>query len=203
MAFTIGVVTSVFASLLIWTTETPLDALGSKWIIIGILIALPILEVIGYWIARHLFGNIKILGQLARFGMVGIMNFLVDTGILTLLSLFTGIVAGAWIIPLNVISTSIAVANSYIWNRSWTFRDSAPVSLSAFITFVVVTIGGILINSLIVYGVIEYLPVTDSLTGARRITIAKMLATIVSLLWNFFGYRLIVFKKQHEVIVGQ
>ena len=201
LSFTIGVITSVFAALLLWTTRTPLDYFGDARVIKGLLIGLPVLEVIGYFIARHLLGHVKVLGQMARFGMVGLMNFLVDTGILTALSIYTGVESGVNIIWLNVISTSIAISNSYVWNRNWTFRDREPMTFSGFATFVVVTIGGIAINSAIVFGVVSSIPISGVLTGTRRLAIAKLLATTVSLFWNFLGYKLVVFRKPTATLV--
>lgn len=203
LSFAIGVITSVFAALLMWTTGDPFDVFRENGLFRWILISLPVLEVIGYFIARQLFGNIKILGQLARFGMVGLMNFLVDTGILTALALYTGVEGGLGLIWLNIISVTIAITNSYLWNRNWTFRDKEPITLEGIFVFILVTLGGIVINSAIVYGVTTMLPVSGVLTGTRRITLAKVLATGVSLLWNFFGYRMAVFKKPESTNIAQ
>jgi len=185
-----------------WTTNDPFDVFREGGVLRWILIGLPVIEVIGYWIARHLFGHIKVLGQLARFGMVGLMNFLVDTGLLTMFSIYTGIESGWPLVWLNIISTSIAITNSFMWNRNWTFRDREPITVSGIFAFIFVTIGGIAINSTIVYAVTTALPVSGVLTGTRRITIAKVLATGVSLLWNFFGYKIVVFKKPQNVEVA-
>lgn len=63
--------------------------------------------------------------------------------------------------------------------------------------FMMVSLIGLLINSAIVVGAsIALAPVLTSLINADTIkNVAKILATCVSLIWNFVGYKLIVFKK--------
>jgi putative flippase GtrA len=62
-----------------------------------------------------------------------------------------------------------------------------------FIAFLIVSIVGLLINSGLITLVSSHLP--ESVSAELVKNIAKVVATAVSLIWNFIGYKLIVFKK--------
>lgn len=66
-----------------------------------------------------------------------------------------------------------------------------------FLEFVVVSIIGLIINSVIVVIASSYLaePLSNLINEDTIKNVAKILATCVSLVWNFVGYKLIVFKK--------
>ena len=64
-----------------------------------------------------------------------------------------------------------------------------------FITFGIVTLIGLAINSGIVYAITTFVPPTFVDSQKLWANLAKVLATGISLIWNFTGYRLIVFKK--------
>ena len=55
----------------------------------------------------------------AKFAVVGVVNTLIDYGVFALLAqvLFVNVYLA------QVISYSCGILNSYIWNRSWTFRS--------------------------------------------------------------------------------
>ncbi len=122
------------------------------------------------------------------------MNFSVDTGIVTTLSVWTGIYSGVEIIYFNVVSATIAIINSYFWQRSWTFSEKAPPTKKEFTAFVVITLIGLGINSALVFLVTTFVPTFNGLTEVRLLTAAKVAATLISLFWNFLGYKFIVFR---------
>ena len=73
-------------------------------------------------------------------------------------------------------------------------KDRATVQFAAFL---IVSIIGLLINSFIVYLATSVItPTLEVYVNADTIkNVAKAMATCVSLVWNFMGYKLIVFKK--------
>lgn len=152
----------------------------------------PIFSVVGMFIAYKLGRKIPLAWQFSKFALVGTLNTAIDFGVLNLLITLTGITSGPSIIPLNAFAFSVAVVNSYFWNKKWVFADAKR---GDFVVFFIVTTIGIAINSGILYAVttfIEPIIVTDRTLWAN---IAKVLATGLSLIWNFAGYRLVVFKK--------
>ena len=62
-------------------------------------------------------------------------------------------------------------------------------------TFIGITLIGLLINSGIVVGVTKFVPPAFGLNQELWTNLAKVAATAVSLIWNFAGYRLVVFKR--------
>ncbi|MDP3993562.1 MAG: GtrA family protein [Candidatus Doudnabacteria bacterium] len=62
-------------------------------------------------------------------------------------------------------------------------------------TFIAITLVGLLINSGIVVGVTKFIPPAFGFNQELWTNVAKAGATAVSLIWNFAGYRLFVFKK--------
>ena len=60
--------------------------------------------------------------QIVKFGIVGVLNTVVDFAILNFLMWAFKINSGTWMIVFNITAFSAAVINSYIWNRFWTFK---------------------------------------------------------------------------------
>lgn len=198
--------------------------------------------------------------QLLRFAAIGSINTALDFIILNFITKSFNITSGLELGMLNAVSFVIAVIQSYLWNRAWTFTENSGVSFfqnalrlilvgglgfgaflavfigaaygatSAFFLivlfgffvaelilwaafhlqfgqregaghqftgFIVVSLVGLLINSFII--VIATNLISPSLQGTVNAdtikNVAKIMATGVSLVWNFIGYKLIVFKK--------
>ncbi len=141
----------------------------------------------------------NLFGQLAKFAVVGAMNTAVDFAVLNFLLWATGIYSGRWIILLNAIAFTAAVINSYIWNKFWTFRaeetTQAGVVTKEFSQFLIVSLIGMGINSGIVYGITTFIPPILGIGPEFWANFAKLAATGASLVWNFIGYKFIVFKR--------
>ncbi len=75
-------------------------------------------------------------------------------------------------------------------------QKQAPATASEFEKFVLVSLIGVLINSLILWAGVEVIqtlkiPINDGLVK----NLAKFAAVFVSLVWNFIGYKFLVFKR--------
>ena len=130
---------------------------------------------------EHLFG------QIVRFGVVGALNTVVDFAILNLLYHVVG-----WpLLVSNTISVSVAIVNSFLWNRYWTFsaRRSGGWHQQA-LAFLLVSLTGLLINDAGIW----ILNTTWGGTSVLDINLQKAGASIISLVWNFVGYRLLAFR---------
>lgn len=137
-----------------------------------------------------------LVGQFLRFAIIGLINTGVDFLILNLLIWATGIKEGNGLIPLNIISFTIAVINSYILNKRWAFKDQTQgETAKKFTNFLIISVIGALINTAIVrFGSTNVEPMFG-LSQVMWVNVAKVVATGVSLVWNFVGYKLLVFKK--------
>lgn len=139
------------------------------------------------------------LWQFVKFGATGAMNFSVDVGILNLLSLLTGIYAGLYIILLNSASVAVSVLNSYVWNKLWTFESREKFNWAEFGRFILISIGGIIVNSGLVYILTTPVGPLGNFSPAVWENISKLIATAFSLTVTFSGYKLFVFKPKSDV----
>ncbi len=141
--------------------------------------------------------RIMIFVQFSRFAAVGILNTAIDFGILNTLSLVSGATAGLVIGGVNLPGFSIAVFNSYLWNKLWVFQDRphGEKLFHDFPRFLMVTGVGVVVNSALVVILTTYGGPLVDIEPARWLNIAKVMATAVTFLWNFTGYKFIVFRQ--------
>jgi putative flippase GtrA len=161
-------------------------------------VVIPIIWTSVIFTGRLLKGRLPWAYQFSKFFVVGFLNFSIDFGILNLGSLLTGIYSGKGLIPINFISSSTAITNSFLWNRYWTFSRKGKPVFREVVIFVGVTLMGTAINTGIVYGTTTFMPLFDGLTPPLLENAAKIAASAVTLGWNFIGYRLFVFKDSDD-----
>jgi putative flippase GtrA len=129
--------------------------------------------------------------QFSKFLTVGTLNTAIDFGTLNLLSSLTGIYSGVRLAPLNVLSVLLALTNSYLLNKYWTFK--VPVQAGRRVgRFVLVSLIGVGLNTAFVVA-LTHVVRPAGLTPQLWENLAKMLATGGTLLWDFFGYKFLVF----------
>lgn len=134
--------------------------------------------------------------QFLKFVIVGVINTGIDFLILNIEMLITGITSGPMMFLLNILSFSIATTNSYFLNKHWTFEDKSKTKEGfKFAQFLTVSVVGALINSAIVYLGTTFIEPMFGLSPNLWANLIKLLATGISLIWNFLGYKFIVFKK--------
>lgn len=134
--------------------------------------------------------NQDILGQLARFGLTGLINTIIDFAIFNLLLSLTSWTKGPGLLCINFIAVIVAAANSFYMNRRFTFRASAQPA--QFRQFVISTLCGMALNSLgvMVFANVEY---SNSWATAGALNLGKVCGAILSASWNFLLYRHWVF----------
>jgi putative flippase GtrA len=168
------------------------------------LIATPL----GLRIAFMIGKKIAIIYQVAKFGLIGVLNTLVDFGVLALLTFIfryylnleaTDIFIGTLTFYSLYKSISFIVANtsSYFWNKYWTFEQGGVTKTkSEYIQFFGVSIIGFLINVFIASIVFKkFLISLPGLTPDQLGLIGAAAGSVAGLAWNFIGYKLWVFKK--------
>ncbi len=163
---------------------------------------------LGLRIAFMLGKKIAIIYQIAKFGLIGVLNTLVDLGVLALLTFIYRSYLGleATDVFIGVIkyyslykSISFIVANvsSYFWNKYWTFEQGGKQkSNSEYVQFFAVSLVGFLINVFIASFVFKTVLVSlIGLSADQLGLIGAAAGSIAGLAWNFIGYKLWVFKK--------
>lgn len=179
------------------------------FLIIVLPIIFPILCLIFLWIAFLVAKKIIIIWQAAKFVLVGGLNTLMDWGILVFLIfffrkyfdvdssdvLFT--VFSLTIVYYSLfkgISFILATTNSYIWNKFWTFtRKTTEKVGKEFLQFIVISIIGFLINVGIASVIFKFISPVAGLNVDQWAILSAAIATAISMIWNFLGYKFIVF----------
>ncbi|PIV31949.1 hypothetical protein COS33_00510 [Candidatus Wolfebacteria bacterium CG02_land_8_20_14_3_00_37_12] len=145
--------------------------------------------------------NSTIIKQISKFVIVGVINTGIDFAVLNALLFSTKIYSGRWLILFNSISFSAAVINSYFLNKYWTFKSQNVEDSKAkqFSQFLIISVIGISINDAIVYGLATFTSPLFGLSAQMWTNVAKLFATAASMVWNFIGYKFIVFKKKDSI----
>ena len=134
--------------------------------------------------------------QFSKFVLIGGINTAIDFAVLNIEMSLTGITSGPGLFVLNTISFLVAVINSYFMNKHFTFQDATHnKEEKKLVQFITISVIGSGINSAIVTGIVAMTAPMFGLSPAMWTNVAKLLATGVSLVWNFVGYKLFVFKK--------
>ncbi len=166
-----------------------------------IAIAVTVLAVIALWIAKIISGKIPAILQIAKFAATGVLNTLLDIGVLNLLMFAFSATSGASYSIFKGVSFIVANTNSYFWNKHWTFGSNKSATTKEFGQFFAVSFVGFLINTGIATLIVNFIGPVGGVSAALWANIGAMAATLASLVWNFLGYKFIVFKKQKPVTV--
>lgn len=133
----------------------------------------------------------KELERFIRFMVVGVSGTLVDFAILSALKYFFG-----WpTLPANLISYSCGIINNFLLTRYWVYPETkGHQKLVQLAQFGLISLIGLGLNNLIVVALEG--PATKFLANPSYAYIpAKLVATFMVLLWNFFANRLWTFGK--------
>ena len=125
-----------------------------------------------------------------KYAIVGGFNTLLD-----FVLLFVFVALGVDKILANYFSTGIAMGFSFFANKSFTFKNDSPKVKRQFILFIAVTIIGMWVIQPIVIWASTSLLAPYITNESINLFIAKLIATVASLIWNYILYSRLVFKK--------
>lgn len=125
-----------------------------------------------------------------RFAIVGGANTALDFIILFALTF-----AGVDKFVANYISTGASLIFSFFVNKSFTFKHKTGNAKKQFILFLVITLIGLWVIQPIVIWISSAALAPYITNEAISLFIAKLIATVASLIWNYVLYSRIVFKK--------
>ena len=125
-----------------------------------------------------------------KYAIVGGFNTLLD-----FILLFVFVALGVDKILANYFSTGIAMVFSFFANKSFTFKNDSPKVKRQFILFIAVTIIGMWVIQPIVIWVSTTVLAPYIVNESINLFIAKLIATVASLIWNYILYSRLVFKK--------
>lgn len=181
---------------------------------LSLIVILPILSVVGMLVALVIAQKIKAIYQIAKFVLVGALNTFVDWGVLNLLMFLASISSGPLYSTFKGISFVVAVTNSYFWNKFWTFKKTSPSAVAPgedkkntskeVLQFFIVSVIGFALNVAIASLIVNVwgphfelfgINWSPELAVKRWATVGAFFGTLMGLVWNFLGYKLVVFKK--------
>lgn len=149
-----------------------------------------------------IFEKYPVIKQFFRFAIIGVINTGVDLLVLNLLMIIFDQRDGIYFTMFKTVSFAIAVISSYFLNKYWAFEDkNKKEETKKFSQFIAVSIVGALINVGIASLVVSLRP--DAFITAISVdtfntywaNFAALCGTAIGLIWNFLGYKFIVFKK--------
>ena len=119
------------------------------------------------------------IAQFMKFGVVGAIAFVIDYGLLALL---TETLAVNYLISATV-SFTVSVVFNYLASMRYVFTHKADMSRRReFIIFVILSVIGLIINNLCLWLGVEFLGI--------HYLITKIGATIIVMVWNFVSRKI-------------
>ena len=129
--------------------------------------------------------NRKELVRFVKFATVGSIGAVVDFSVLNLAHK----VFGLPLVVSNTLSFSLAVLSNFTWNRLWTFPESRTRPIrSQLPQFALVNVIGLAINNLILVGLYAFF--SHYIPDPWDYNLAKAVAIVIVLFWNFGANRL-------------
>lgn len=133
--------------------------------------------------------------RFSRFALVGFASTIIDFSILLTLKTL-----GLPVIPANITSSSLAFIFSFSANKKYTFKTTDTNIVREITLYIILTLIG-----LWGWQTLVILPTTGPLThllGGNKtygLIAAKLIATGVSMIWNYVTYSKFVFHHKQDV----
>lgn len=131
--------------------------------------------------------------QFVKFVIVGFLYAAIDFSSLNILSHTTNITGGFLVGGVNAPGFILGVTGSYFLHKWWVF-DSSGRFTERFPLLVIVALAAIFINSAIVIFITTYVPVPQDWSAGIWLNVAKVIATSVTVFFNFAAFKHWVFR---------
>jgi len=169
---------------------------------VALFVFFSLLAPFALWIAFLVSRFWKTLYQFAQFAAVGSLNSFIDIGVFNLETFISGsTISTGMFAALKAVSFLCATTNSFFWNKYWTFSDARATHPEGAIketreaaSFYLIAGVGWAVN----VGVATLVKVFEPSGAATRLwvnIVAPLCGVAASFLWDFLGYKYIVFRK--------
>ena len=126
--------------------------------------------------------NQKLINQILKFGVVGVIAFLIDYGLLYILTEYANI----YYLISSIISFTVSLIFNYILSIKWVFDVTKKQTYKEVFVFVVLSVIGLGINQLVMYLGSDIMHIYYMLT--------KLVATAIVMVWNFITRKIFIEK---------
>lgn len=124
----------------------------------------------------------KIIDQLFKFGIVGVIAFIIDYSLLYILTEYFNV----FYLFSSIVSFIVSLLFNYIASIKWVFDVNKKQGLKEISTFVILSVIGLGINQLGLYLMVEKI--------AIHYMISKIVTTIIVMIWNFITRKIFIEK---------
>jgi putative flippase GtrA len=149
----------------------------------------------GLWIAKLISRWYAAVYQFAQFAAVGTLNSFIDVGVLNFETFLYGTapLSNLLFAVFKAISFVFSTTNSFIWNKYWTFGAHEKASAREVSGFYMVAAVGWVLN---VGGATLTKAFGPADSRVWTNIVAPLVGIAVSFIWDFLGYKHLVFKKK-------
>ena len=165
-----------------------------------LIFVVPILWILGVNLGLLLGRWLSFFNQFGKFAAIGFTNAAVDFGVLNFLIAATGIAAGAYYSLFKTISFLVALINSYLLNKYWTFGAGRTSIWGAeFFKFAGVAVVGALINVGMASYLVNFVNPVFGFSAEVWANVGAIVGSACALIVSFTGFKLFVFKNKPSV----
>lgn len=161
---------------------------------IGIFVFFAVFALFALWLCA-LIGKIwKAFYQFGQFAAVGTLNSFIDIGVFNLETFLYGASAVSILLfaIFKAISFLCATTNSFLWNKNWTFHEEHKTNAGQVTGFYTIALIGWGAN----VAVATFVKAIGPETKLWVDIVAPLAGILVTFLWNFIGYKYVVFKRK-------
>lgn len=161
--------------------------------LIGLALGLALTALLALAVLKYLSRFWSVLDQFGKFAAVGVLNTLLDFGILNILISITGITAGWFFSLFKALSFLTAVTNSYFWNKFWTFQSRQPTNYGEYVKFVIFSLISIFLNVGTASLIVNVIGAPADFNVKIWANFGALAGTVIAFMWNFTVYKKFVF----------
>lgn len=120
------------------------------------------------------------ISKFIKFGLVGVLNTLINWTVFTLLNFIN-----MYYIFANIIAYVIATINSYIWNYKWVFEYNGENKKETTFKFVILNLIGLGINTIILYLLVDKFKFNKLIALVITTGIVMIINYLINKIWVF------------------
>ncbi|MEK7589107.1 MAG: GtrA family protein [Patescibacteria group bacterium] len=166
---------------------------GIPWV--SLVVFIPVLWMIGVQFGYFLGRWLAFFNQFGKFATIGFTNAVVDFGTLNLLISISSITGGTTLSFFKAAAFLVASTHSYFWNKTWVFQTNGRTGASEIGKFFTINLLSLVINTIVFTAVLRLGTDNFGLSAVRWANISAIAGSAVALIFNFVGFRLLVFRR--------